>query len=257
MCGCFGVKRHGYGGGLALLWNSSVALHIQSYSNHHIDVNVLHEDGMRWRVTGFYGHPKSAMRVHSWALLRQLHRSRSMPWSVMGNFNEITSLDEQWGRGDRSLVQMEGFREVLSEVSLLDLGYFGLDFTWSNRCRNGALVHVRLNRCVTNEDWMLLFPHARVLHVVVVALDHMGLLTDLNPPQLPSSGSRKKRFRFEHMWVHEMGYKEAIQAAWDFSFSSSPMYIVAQKIKQCRVHLLQWSKTQLRFTPQLIESKKA
>jgi hypothetical protein len=35
------------------------------------------------------------------------------------------------------------------------------------------------------------------------------------------------------------------------------MYIVAQKIKQCRVHLLQWSKTQLRFTLQLIESKKA
>ena len=97
MCGCFGVERHGYGGGLALLWNSSIALHIQSYSNHHIDANVLHENGMRWRVTGFYGHPKSAMRVHSWALLRQLHRSRSMPWFVMGNFNEFTSLDEQWG----------------------------------------------------------------------------------------------------------------------------------------------------------------
>jgi hypothetical protein len=47
MCGCFSVEHHGYGGGLTLLWNSSVAFHIQSYSNHHIDADVLHEDGMR------------------------------------------------------------------------------------------------------------------------------------------------------------------------------------------------------------------
>jgi hypothetical protein len=46
MAGCFGVERHGYGGGLALLWNFSVAIHIQSYSNHHIDADVLHDDGM-------------------------------------------------------------------------------------------------------------------------------------------------------------------------------------------------------------------
>ncbi len=103
-------------------------------------------------MTGFYGHLERAMRVHAWALLRQLHRSRSMPWFVMGDFNEITSQDEQWGRGDWSLVQMEGFREILYEVSLQDLGYFGSDFTWSNWRENGALVHIHLDRCVANED---------------------------------------------------------------------------------------------------------
>jgi hypothetical protein len=28
MHGCFGVERHGYGGGLALLWSAPLALHI-------------------------------------------------------------------------------------------------------------------------------------------------------------------------------------------------------------------------------------
>ena len=65
MQGCFGVERYGYGGGLALLWNSSVVVHIQSYSNHHIDADVIHEDGLCWQVTGFYGHPERALRVHS------------------------------------------------------------------------------------------------------------------------------------------------------------------------------------------------
>ena len=55
MCGCFGVNRHGFGGGLALLWRSSVSVHVQSYSNHHIDADVMVEDGLKWRLTRFYG----------------------------------------------------------------------------------------------------------------------------------------------------------------------------------------------------------
>ncbi len=58
MYGCFGVNRNGYGGGLALFWKSSVAVHIQSFSNHHIDADVVMIDGIKWRITGFYGHLK-------------------------------------------------------------------------------------------------------------------------------------------------------------------------------------------------------
>jgi hypothetical protein len=33
------------------------------------------------------------------------------------------------------------------------------------------------------------------------------------------------------------------------------MFRVIEKIKNCRVHLLQWSQAQVRLTPQLIETK--
>uniref|UniRef100_A0A2N9H346 DUF4283 domain-containing protein n=1 Tax=Fagus sylvatica TaxID=28930 RepID=A0A2N9H346_FAGSY len=218
MCGCFGVDRHGYGGGLALLWNSSVDLHIQSYSHHHIDVDVLH-DGMRWRITDFYGRPKRGLRSHSWALLQRLCSARCLPW------------------------------EALSDCSLQDLGYRGLDFTWSNRRVDGALVRVRLDRCVANEDWLLFFLRAQVFHVVVVSSDHIGVLADLNPPQVTSIGRRKKMFRFEHIWARELGFEEVITEAWRTNFIGTPLFIVVQQIKQCRVHLLQWSQSQLRVTP--------
>ena len=58
MRGCLGVDRHGFGGGLALLWSSSIDIHIQSFSNHHIDADVIQEDGLRWRATGFFVHPE-------------------------------------------------------------------------------------------------------------------------------------------------------------------------------------------------------
>lgn len=95
MGNCFGVDRHGYGGGLALLWDSSVNLHIRSFSHHHIDAEFHEDAGFWWRITGFYGYPEVARRHLSWSLLRQLHSLSTLPWMVFGDFNEIVSLDEK------------------------------------------------------------------------------------------------------------------------------------------------------------------
>ena len=69
-------------------------------------------------VDWFYGHPEAVLRARSWALLRRLHEGQDMPWVILGDFNEITSLDEQWGRLDRNLVQMAAFQDVLTDCSL-------------------------------------------------------------------------------------------------------------------------------------------
>ena len=118
MGSCFGVDRQGYGGGLALLWDSNLSIHVHSFSSHHIDAEVFPSDGLGWRLTGFYGHPEAVLRARSWTLLRRLHEGQDMPWVILGDFNEITSLDEQWGRLDRNLVQMAAFQDVLTDCSL-------------------------------------------------------------------------------------------------------------------------------------------
>ena len=106
-----------------------MVVHIQSYSKFHIDAHVFQPDGLSWRVTGFYGHPEASMRSRSWALLRRLHAMGDMPWLVLGDFNEIVKLEEKFGRDDRSLTQMEAFRDSLTDCSLLDLGFVGPLFT--------------------------------------------------------------------------------------------------------------------------------
>ena len=226
LSGCLGVDRHGLGGGLALLWSSSTVVNIQSFSQNHIDADVASEGGLRWRATGFYGHPERGMRNHSWDLLRHLWGTRNLPWLVFGDFNEITALKEQWGRIDRSLAQMAAFREVLADCSLQDLGFQGAAFTWSNRRLSGDLVRVRLDRSVANAEWISLFPNARVQHIVVAASDHMGLLIHMDPAQAPNICRKKIRFRFEHMWVREAGCEEAIREGWSVQVSGTPMFTV-------------------------------
>jgi hypothetical protein len=84
----------------------------------------------------------------------------------------------------------------------------------------------------------------------------MGLLILMNPPQASPSVNRKKLFRFDHSWVCELGCEETIKMAWSCPVSGTPMFRVAQKIKNCCMQLLQWNKTQMRINPRLIESEK-
>lgn len=43
-------------GGLALLWNDEWDVSITSFSNNDIDALICHDNEMKWRFTGLYGH---------------------------------------------------------------------------------------------------------------------------------------------------------------------------------------------------------
>lgn len=51
------------GGGLTLLWRSSIKVDVQTFSPRHIDAIVTKEHGNKmWRFTGFYGHLETSKR---------------------------------------------------------------------------------------------------------------------------------------------------------------------------------------------------
>ncbi len=161
------------------------------------------------------------------------------------------------GGEDRNFNQMNAFREVLLDCSLQDLGYIGADFTWTNGRYDGGLVRVRLDRYVANEDWIKLFSGATNSHLSVASSDHMALLLDSreNIQPIPPIRHRRKLFRFEKSWLREQGCEDTIAAAWDIHPIGTAMFRVTQKIKQCRINLLQWSQSLVKATPRLLDSK--
>lgn len=78
------------GGGLALLWKSSMKMDIQTFSPRDIDeINTEERSMKQWRFTGFYGHPETNKRVESWRLIEELSTRSTLPWVCIGDFNEI------------------------------------------------------------------------------------------------------------------------------------------------------------------------
>jgi hypothetical protein len=56
---------------------------------YYIDVEVVEDNGSRWRFTGIYGESKTSEKDNTWKLLRTLSAQSNLPWLCMGDFNEI------------------------------------------------------------------------------------------------------------------------------------------------------------------------
>ena len=60
------VASRDHSGGLALLLTRKINLNIKSFSNHHIDATITEANSsLKWRITGFYGHPQTHLRHDS------------------------------------------------------------------------------------------------------------------------------------------------------------------------------------------------
>jgi hypothetical protein len=76
-------------------------------------------------------------------------------------------------------------------MGLVDLGYNGNPFTWSNKRHGRAKIKERLDRGLYNQEWLLLFPDALVHHMPATASDHNPIKISSEssscPPSNPSS----------------------------------------------------------------------
>ena len=146
----FAVSSIGRGGGLAMLWNSDTNVQVQSFSKHHIDVEIQMDNGRQVRCTGVYGHPETRQKRHTWTLLRRLTNLSTSPWLCFGDFNKILHPCEKSGGNKRHPNLIHDFREALRDCDLLDVGFEGYPFTWSNGRYGPGFVKERPDRFMSH-----------------------------------------------------------------------------------------------------------
>ncbi|CAL9217653.1 unnamed protein product [Arabidopsis halleri] len=109
------------GGGQALLWNQMVELEVLDESPNFIDTFIKAE-GRSFHATFVYGEPERTKRKEIWSKLSSIGQSRSGPWWLTGDFNDIVdSLENQGGavRPEGSFVDL---RTLMSRQLWLTLG---------------------------------------------------------------------------------------------------------------------------------------
>uniref|UniRef100_A0A2N9IT87 RNase H type-1 domain-containing protein n=1 Tax=Fagus sylvatica TaxID=28930 RepID=A0A2N9IT87_FAGSY len=191
------------------------------------------------RVTGFYGHPEGGRRRESWNLLKSLGNQFDLPWVCCGDFNELVESSEKVGGLVRPDWQMRQFREALSEAGLSSLPSSGPRFTWRGRRHGVGWIKERLDRFVANGEWLALYPSLCCINVVSSASDHCPIFMETNPI---TQGFRRKRFRFEAMWLTHAQCKDQVELAWGSAIEGDPLGQVTRKIKDCKTNLMAWDK---------------
>lgn len=150
--GCHSVDSQVKGGGLALLWKNECDIVVKDSCLNYIDFEVNIEQIGRWRYTGYYGCPKRDRREESWSILRELYRRSTLPWCIIGDFNDLMATEEKQGRVVHPRRLLQGFTDVVNDCQLLDLGFNGNMFTWERSRGNEGWIQERLDRGLANRQ---------------------------------------------------------------------------------------------------------
>lgn len=126
-----------------------------------------------------------------------LGSSLNLPWLIVGDFNYIANKNENFGGCPPNNRKMFLFNQFLYGGNLIDLGFEGPKYTWTNCRDNNRLIKTRIDRFHANSDWISLFPNSKVFHLPRIRSDHCPLLLSTQP----RCNMGPRPFRLELFWI--------------------------------------------------------
>lgn len=152
---------------------------------------------------------------------------------------------------------MQEFRSTLLCCGLVDLGFQGNLYTWNNGRPGDAFVQERLDRACASAEWIELFPHVKVSHLQASYSNHIPILINIIGPD-QRGRTKKIPCRFEEKWASHAECENVIRQAWETrACPRSPMYRLFEKIKRCRLALVEWSRNTFSNTKSELQVKQA
>ncbi|XP_061993910.1 uncharacterized protein LOC133711840 [Rosa rugosa] len=125
------VEANGFSGGLWLLWNrTKFQIHMVDSNSQSITVKVSANGVSNWLFTGLYASPCSSTRQGLWSYLTAISKSTQLPWIIIGDFNELVSYSDK--NGGSYAEKFGGLKTWVQNEAMIDMGYQGADYTWSN-----------------------------------------------------------------------------------------------------------------------------
>ena len=161
-------------GGLALFYNNEYQIKVLYSSNRMIDVEAV-ALGKTVYLTFVYGDPVQKLREQMWERLTRYGLSRSEPWFIIGDLNEITGNHEKEGGSLRNADSFIPFNNMIRNSGLLEFPARENKISWQGRRGKGkkaVMIRCRLDHALANEEWHTLFPCSYTEYLGIVASDH-------------------------------------------------------------------------------------
>ncbi|GAU32650.1 hypothetical protein TSUD_218990 [Trifolium subterraneum] len=152
------IDVEGRSGDLAVFWKDSGKCHVLNYTRNFINMIVEDEQWGEWRLTCYYGYPERSRRRSSWDLLRDLGNMSSIPWCIIGDFNDLLSQADKKGIHPHPNGLCMGFRQAVSDCDLTDIPIEGHPFTWIKSRGTPHVIEERLDRAMASTSLLQLFP---------------------------------------------------------------------------------------------------
>nr|XP_023873887.1 uncharacterized protein LOC111986485 [Quercus suber] len=213
MDGAIHTDTIGYAGGLWLLWNSDIVeVELLAKTEQEIHAKVkVRTSRLSWLFSAIYASPRSEERCILWENLTKVAELHKLPWVMAGDFNEPLIDEDKFGGRGVSINRSLAFKECLDQCSMVDMGFSGPRYTWTNKRELSNLILERIDRFFMNPEWCVLYPNARVTHLPRCHSDHCPVLMEA----LPFCSVKLTRpFRFQEFWLSDISFPTIVSKAW-------------------------------------------
>ncbi|XP_070034408.1 uncharacterized protein [Nicotiana tomentosiformis] len=113
----------------------------------------------------------------------------------MGDFNSILSQEDRVGN-KVTYAKIKEFKECVEQCGLQELKSSGCFYTWSNKQQGHDRVPSRIDRVITNNDWVNKLPASKVLYMPAGVYDHSHAMIKWEGTCVP----KMRIFRYYNMW---------------------------------------------------------
>ncbi|XP_071928124.1 uncharacterized protein [Coffea arabica] len=224
--------------GMSLFWNNDVEVkQVVTTALTIIKALVLDPDNqIEWWFIGVYMSCDANIRRQQWNVLTKRKQLWGDKWLLARDFNDILFNEEKWGGRAREDRSFKDFNSFIQNNSLVDLGFNGNPWTWSNNWEDEGEIRQSLDRGLSSKNWCQNFDKAKCQHVETLGSDHSMLLID-NWPRIEK---RRSRFFFDKRWLKREEINQVVEQAWKQIVEGNRMYRITRQVANCRVALLKW-----------------
>ncbi|XP_073151787.1 uncharacterized protein [Henckelia pumila] len=151
---------------------------------------------------------------------------------LLGDFNVVRDASECLGSSGGRQLPMDELNSFVLESTLVDAGFEGSSFTWTNKT-----IWNRLDRVFVSVDWGDHFNSIRVEHLGRTISDHCPLLVSA-----PVFARGPSSFRFQSMWICHPGFLQTVRLNWNIPCHLQGMPKLFAKLKHLKGHLKWWNR---------------
>ncbi|XP_019239635.1 PREDICTED: uncharacterized protein LOC109219618 [Nicotiana attenuata] len=145
----------------------------------------------------------------------------------MGDFNSILSQEDRVG-SKVTYAEIKEFKECVEQCGLHELKSSGCFYTWSNKQEGQDRVLSRIDRVITNNDWVNKLPASEVHYMPAGVYDHSPTMI-----KWEGTGAPKTRiFRYYNMWSIDNSFMTRVEGSWRQPIQGTNIFRVVGKLNR-------------------------
>jgi len=169
-----------------------------------------------------YGLHSIVNRRPLWSNIVEFSLQSSLPWLLLGDFNNVLHAAERVNGVDVSTYEVRDFQDCCMSAGLSDLQSMGCYFTWSNNS-----VWSKLDRVLVNSQWWDA-GFSGLAHFLPPGClsDHSASIVSI----FDQAVGRRRPFKFFNMWAEHEDFTSIVASAWNVNIEGYRQFSLCKKL---------------------------